>query len=178
MILGVSIRLLIEHWQYANCEFVMLNVIIVGVTSIVSVILLTAMCCKRDGKAKTEKEKTENLGNFVVGSVVNYLIKELIILYVSKLYSIIFFNLESKLESGNDYDEISIKDSENEEMNEQNDITVDTTAPILNEQSEHINPSISNIYYGVEPEVNNQNIRDQPIVMESITSTRNPYYSM
>ena len=75
MILGVSIRLLIEHWQYANCEFVMLNVIIVGVTSIVSVILLTAMCCKRDGKAKTEKEKTENLGNFVVGSVVNYLIK-------------------------------------------------------------------------------------------------------
>ena len=53
----------------------MLNVIIVGVTSIVSVILLTAMCCKRDGKVKTEKEKTENLGNFVVGSVVNYLIK-------------------------------------------------------------------------------------------------------
>ena len=54
----------------------MLNVIIVGVTSIVSVILLTAMCCKRDGKVKTEKEKTEKLGNFVVGSVVNYLIKE------------------------------------------------------------------------------------------------------
>ena len=63
-------------------------------------------------------------------------------------------------------------------MNEQNDIIVDTTAPILNEQSEHINPSISNIYYGVEHEVNNQNIRDQPIVMERITSTSNPYYSM
>ena len=154
----------------------MLNVIIVGVTSIVSVILLTAMCCKRDGKVKTEKEKTENLGNFVVGSVVNYLIKEL--LYGRKLYSIIFFNLESRVESGNDYDEISIKDSENEEMNEHNGIIVDTTAPILNEQLEHINPSISNIYYGVEPEVNNQNIRDQSIVMERITSTRNPYYSM
>ena len=55
----------------------MLNVIIVGVTSIVSVILLTAMCCKPNGKVKTEKENIENLGNFSLGSVVNYQGKEL-----------------------------------------------------------------------------------------------------
>ena len=154
----------------------MLNVIIVGVTSIVSVILLTAMCCKRYGKVKTEKEKTENLGNFVVGSVVNYLIKEL--LYVSNLYSIIFFNLESKLESGNDYDEISIAESDNDEANEINDIIIDTKVPVRNDESEHINLTISNIYYGIEPEENNQNIRDQPILMERITTTSNPYYSL
>ena len=97
---------------------------------------------------------------------------------ISKFYPNVILNLEPKHESGNDYDEISIKDSENEEMNEHNGIIVDTAAPILNEQSEHINPSISNIYYGVEPEVNNQNLRDQSIVMERITSTSNPYYSM
>ena len=55
----------------------MLNVIIVGVISTVSVILLTAMCCKRNGKVKIEKEKTKHLGNFALGSVVNYLVKEL-----------------------------------------------------------------------------------------------------
>ena len=55
----------------------MLNVIIVGVISTVSVILLTAMCCKRNGKVKTEKEKSKHLGNFALGSVVNYLVKEL-----------------------------------------------------------------------------------------------------
>ena len=96
---------------------------------------------------------------------------------VSKPFYNIIFNLESKLEPDNDYDEISIADSDNDETNENNDIIVDTTSPIPNDQSEHINPSISNIY-GVEPEVNNQNIRDQPIAMDRITITSNPYYSM
>ena len=91
---------------------------------------------------------------------------------------VIIFNLESKIESGNDYDEISIADSDNDEANENNDIIIDTKVPVRNDESEHINPVISNIYYGVEPEEDNQNIRDQPIVMERITTTSNPYYSM
>ena len=97
---------------------------------------------------------------------------------VSKPYSNIIFNLESKLEPGNDYDEISIADSDNDETNENNDIIVDTAVPISNDQTEYINPIISNIYYGVAPEVNNHNIRDQPIAMDRITITSNPYYSM
>ena len=52
----------------------MLDVIIVGLTSIVSSILLTAMCCKRNGKVKTEEHKLENLGSFNHGSIVNKLV--------------------------------------------------------------------------------------------------------
>ena len=54
----------------------MLDVIIVGLTSIVSIILLTAMCCKRNGKVKTEENKLGDLGSFIHGSIVNKLVKE------------------------------------------------------------------------------------------------------
>merc|ERR1712150_44534 len=122
----------------------MLDVIIVGLTSIASIILLTAMCCKRNEKVKTEEDKIENS--------------------------------EPKNESGNDYDEISIADSHNDETIDNNDVIVDTTGP--KDQSEHMNPSISNILYDVEPEVNNATIRDNPTGMERITITSNPYYAM
>ena len=54
----------------------MVDVIIVGLTSIVSIILLTAMCCKRNGKVKTEEDKIENLGSFTHGSIGNHLVKK------------------------------------------------------------------------------------------------------
>ena len=54
----------------------MLDVIIVGLTSIVSIILLAAMCCKRNGKVKTEEDKIENLGSFTHGSIGNHLVKK------------------------------------------------------------------------------------------------------
>ena len=50
----------------------MLDVIIVGLTSIVSIILLTAMCCKRNEKVKTEEDKVENSGSFTHGSIGNH----------------------------------------------------------------------------------------------------------
>ena len=53
----------------------MLDVIIVGLTSIVSIILLTAMCCKRKGKVKIKEDKVENSGSFTLGSIGNHLIK-------------------------------------------------------------------------------------------------------
>ena len=95
---------------------------------------------------------------------------------ISKFYPNFILNLEPKHESGNDYDEISIADSNNDETIDNNDVIVDTTVP--NDQSEHMNPIISNIYHDVEPEVNNANIRDNPTAMERITITSNPYYAM
>ena len=155
----------------------MLDVIIVGLTSIVSIILLTAMCCKRNEKVKTEENKVENSGSFTHGSIGNQLVKEWrIVLEISKFYPNVVLNLEPKNESGNDYDEISIVDSHNDETIDNNDVIVDATVP--NDQSEHINPSISNIYYDVEPEVNIATIRDNPTGMERIIITSNPYYAM
>ena len=55
----------------------MLDVIIVGLTSIVSIILLTAMCCKGNGKVKTGEDKVENSGSFTLGYIGNYLIREI-----------------------------------------------------------------------------------------------------
>ena len=155
----------------------MLDVIIVGLTSIVSIILLTAMCCKRNEKVKTEENKVENSGSFTHGSIGNQLVKEWrIVLEISKFYPNVVLNLEPKNESGNDYDEISIVDSHNDETIDNNDVIVDATVP--NDQSEHMNPIISNIYYDVEPEVKNANIQDNPTGTERITITSNPYYAM
>ena len=95
---------------------------------------------------------------------------------ISTFYPNIILNLEPKNESGNDYDEISIADSHNDETIDNNDVIVDSTVP--NDQSAHMNPIISNIYYDVEPEVNIANIRDNPTGMERITITSNPYYAM
>ena len=154
----------------------MLDVIIVGLTSIVSIILLTAMCCKGNGKVKTGEDKVENSGSFTLGSIGNHLIIHAIMLDISKFYPNVILNLEPKHESGNDYDEISVADSHNDETIDNNDVIVDTT--VHNDQSEHMNPIISNIYYDVESEVNNANIRDNPTGMERITITSNPYYAM
>ena len=95
---------------------------------------------------------------------------------ISTFYPNIVLNLEPKNESGNDYDEISFAYSHNDETIDNNDVIVDTT--VHNDQSEHMNPIISNIYYDVEPEVNDANLRDNPTGMERITITSNPYYEM